>query len=572
MKLRSTLTFGLITASVATGCSALLSLGDYTIGPADASMAEGGGDSGTDAADDVATDSVVYECTTNAECTARATAAGPTYADAAADAADSGPVDQLDSGTVPAICVKSVHKCARVLSTDCNAITGDYLNDNAILVATMFTTKPASQLATNLPRQQSATLAAEEINSAGGIPGANGSPARPLVVVSCDEGANLVRVGAHLVNDLHVPAIVGPNTSQDTIDLTQKISAGGGTLVMTPTGVASSITSLADNNLAWRDVPSDVQRAPLMISQINEIELKDIKTRNGAAAVKMGIIYRNDALGVGTQTSLNALVLNGQTLSQNISANLVKVDAYDPKAPNQAAIVASYAAFRPDIIALIGTAESITQVMVPLEAAYTGDAGPDAGGYRPFYMLIDSSKVPQLLTAVTGNDDLRHRIRGTGVTPEPTLSAPVYNSFSTDYFSRFATLPSASGTGPSYDAMYSVAYAIAATRSMPVTGANIALGLRRLAASGDAGAGPRISVGPTTILAAFQALDLPANQITGIGTFGPLAWDLNGDVVGGTLEMWCIGLPGPAPAFQSSGLTFDIKTQAYAGSYVQCAP
>ena len=83
--------------------------------------------------------------------------------------------------------------------------------------------------------------------------------------MSCDESTNLLRAGGHLVNDLHVPAIVGPNTSQDTLDVSTKVTVPGGTVVMSPTGVASSIAALTDNDLTWLMVPSDVQRAPLMI-------------------------------------------------------------------------------------------------------------------------------------------------------------------------------------------------------------------------------------------------------------------------------------------------------------------
>ena len=45
----------------------------------------------------------------------------------------------------------------------------------------------------------------------------------------------------------------------------------------------------------------------------------------------------------------------------------------------------------PEIV-LAGTAEAVSKVMVPLEAQWTGDV-------RPHYVLIDSTKVPELITA-----------------------------------------------------------------------------------------------------------------------------------------------------------------------------
>jgi hypothetical protein len=57
-----------------------------------------------------------------------------------------------------------------------------------------------------------------------------------------------------------------------------------------------------------------------------------------------------------------------------------------------------------------------------------------------------------------------------------------------------------------------------------------------------------------------------------MGTFGPLAWDANGAIMGGTIEMWCIGAPSGTPAYQTSGLFYDIATQQKTGQYTQCGP
>jgi ABC-type branched-subunit amino acid transport system substrate-binding protein len=282
--------------------------------------------------------------------------------------------------------------------------------------------------------------------------------------------------------------------------------------------------------------------------------------------LRLGIVFRNDALGIGTRTSLNALVFNGKALADpaNLGTN-VEISPYDPTQPNQTAIVDDYVNFAPDIIVLAGTAEAVTKVMSPLEAAWKG--GADAGAStRPYYVLIDSVKVPELIAAVTGNDDLRRRVRGTGVTPAAT-SAPVLNAFKVDYLLQYPTgSATTSGMGPSYDATYAIAYAIAATSGQPVTGRTIAQGLRKLA-----GGTTTIDIENTQILAAFQAL-VQGQQIKAIGTYGPLAWDKNGAVVGGTIEMWCIGATAAIPAFGSSGLVYDIASGQAHGAYAQCGP
>ncbi len=476
-------------------------------------------------------------CKSNVQCTEQATRA------------------EGASAPVAAVCVKSSGRCVKLLSDDCDAVTGDYENDDSIVIGSLFSTQGA-QAATNIARQQSAMLAVTQINNVGGVPAANGSP-RKLVLVSCNETVDLMRAGDHLVNELKVPAIVGPNTSQDTIELSGAISVPAGTVLMSPTAVASSIGDLLDDGFTWLMVPSDVQRAPLMISQINELET-ELKAERNLTTVKLGIVFRDDALGVGTRTSLNDLVLNGKSISDAVNlGNNVHINPYSFGAADQGPLVDEYLAFLPDIIVLGGTAEAITQVMVPLEAGW-----PE-GEARPEYVLIDSVKVPDLITAVTGNDNLRARIRGTGITPSPS-SVDVYNSFKVDYQIAYPGATMVSGMGPAFDAAYAIALALAARAGDPVSGTAVKQGLRMLSGGNDA-----IDLGPTKVLSAFQKL-AAGDKIDARGTFTSLEWSDEGTVLGGTIEVWCIGGTADKPAYQSSGLTYDLMTNEESGEFKPC--
>jgi ABC-type branched-subunit amino acid transport system substrate-binding protein len=371
-----------------------------------------------------------------------------------------------------------------------------------------------------------------------------------------------MRAGSHLIQELHVPAIIGPNTSQDTLTLSQTLSIAAGTVLMTPSAVASSIADLNDEDLTWLMAPSDVQRAPLMIKQINDLETQ-LKAARNKSTLKFGIIFRDDALGQGTKSALVPLLINGKSLTDPTQFNVtVNIDGYSPTAPNQDALVAKYRDFAPDIIALAGTAEAVTRVMSPLETAWTA---PD----RPYYVTIDSVKVPELFAAAAASADLRSRVRGTGIT-QTSQSRLVYTNFTLAYSGRYGQQPGAASTGPSYDAAYSIAYALAATKDLPVTGKNIAAGLRKLA-----GGPTLIEVGRTRAVAAFTKLsgggDGGGENITAIGTFGPLEWDSTGSPVSAALEMWCVTAPeGGMPGAASSGLFYDLKTKQYSGTYTQC--
>lgn len=481
-----------------------------------------------------------FVCSTNRECSDRLTAAG-------------------SSKPTPAVCLRAERRCARLTSEDCREVTGDFLNDDAIIIASLFSTT-GPQATTNQHRQQAASLAVSEVNAAGGIPaGRTSARGRPLVMVSCDEVADLKRVATHLVHELHVPAIVGPNTSQDTLDLSTMFTIEAGTLVISPTAVASSISDLLDDDLTWLMVPSDVQRAPLMIGQVNALEEQLVRER-GRDRLRLGVIYRNDALGIGTRVSLNGLRFNGAPIAaQENLGSQVRMDGYEFSSPDQNALVSTYVQFAPDVIVLAGTAEAITGIMLPLEQQWDVARNP-----RPQYLLTDSSKIPELLDAVSRDDDLRRRIRGSGVTPSPG-SQPVYNAFRLDYGATFDGSVTFSGMGPAYDASYAVAYALAAMHDAPITGASIAQGLRRL------GNGRKVvEVGLTTVLAAFQEL-VAGESIRALGTFSPLEWTPSGAVASATLEVWCVS-GGATPAFRGSGLTFDIGTQAFSGTYSGCTP
>ena len=515
------------------GCNSVLGLNNYTISKATEK------DAGPVAV-------IETGCKTNAECVASFTA--QVTADAGAD------VEK-----VPAICLKDEGACVQLTSEDCKTVTGDYENDKAIVIGSLFAVQGTTS-AQNLPRQQSAILALNEVNdNGGGIPTETAGSSRPLVMVSCDTSVNLVRAATHLVHDIKVPAIVGPNTSQDTLDVSNKVTIQAGTVVISPSAVASSIGDLIDNDLTWLVVPSDEQRAKPMIKNINDLE-GTLKTQRSLTNIKLSIIYRNDALGIGTRTSMDALTINGASLSSPLNAGNpsgnVHIDPYDATQTDYSPILTKEVAFAPDIVVLAGTAESVTKVLTPLEQQWTA---PN----RPYYYLIDPSKGADLLKAVTGNDNLRARVRGTGATPGAD-SQPVNNAFNLDFLAKYNVSPTASGTGPSYDATYALAYALASIKDQPITGANVAKGLRMLAGGTD-----KVNTGPRDIMMAFSDL-ASGRAIAGVGTYCPLEWDAHGSVMGGTIEMWCIGVSGTSPTFQSSGLTFDIKTQTYAGSYMQC--
>jgi ABC-type branched-subunit amino acid transport system substrate-binding protein len=487
------------------------------------------------------------ECETNRECTEQATEASN--------------VTGGGGAVVPSICLKEQGKCARLLNEDCDQVTGDYLDDDAVFIGSMFSTKGAlgASPVVAAQRRQSAMLAVDQINAAGGIPGAATGKTRPLVMVSCDDSLELVRSAEHLA-DVGVAAIVGPTSSASALTVTQEVTAARKIAVLTPTAGAAALADLDDGGFTFQMVPHDTQRGVILLDQINTLE-DALRKERSVETIKLGIVFRDDALGQGTRAALDALTVNGRALADpvNLGKN-VRIDGYAPATPGWEALVAAHLKLLPDIIVLAGLSETVPNLITPLEAAWP------AGTPRPYYVGIDAMQAPPLLDAAAKSDDLRHRIRGTGVTQSPE-SVAVNNSFRLAYSAHYPdTTAFAPGMGPAFDAVYAIGFALAATRSKPASGESVVAGLRQLS-----GGTRRIDVEQTQLLGGFSELGRGA-AIDAVGTIGRLKWSDAGAMLGGALDVWCVGMPGGTPAFQSSGLTYDLGAAAYAGKFEQCAP
>lgn len=501
--------------AAAGGCANIYGLGDYTTGDPPA-PASGSGDA--PAADlgsgHPASADVQPACKTSADC---------------------------GSG---AVCVRPNGRCAPLASAECPRTFGDPTKDGAVVVGAIV----------DEPLEQAVALAVEEIADAAGP--------RPLVLVACDP-TRAVGAAHHLVDDLRVPAIVGPIAAEDVLDVTQQVSAKGGTLVMTPSSLASAISNLADDDLTWRAVPSDAQRANLVIQQMSALE-DVLRTTRSLTTVKLGIVHRTDALGTSARDAISGkLIINGRFINDAANAANVSIDAYATAADEsaQAAIVTRYAsAFKPDMI-FVTAPEQVGSVLVPLEQALTAARAVN----RPYWVLSEAAKTKALLDAVGTPGmpaDLRRRIRGIGATSDPQ-SAPVFAAFKSRFAAKYGAAPPSVATAAAYDATWAVAYALAATSNGAPSGASVARGLRAL------GVGGAMTVGPTDAAQGMQSV-ATGKSVSLRGTNTLLQWDAKGDIAGGTVEAWCIGAAGGAPAFGSSGLTMDVQTQVVGGAFVQC--
>lgn len=505
----------LLWAAALGGCEQVLGLGEYLV-PAVEAAADGG----------------ELFCKTHSDCQS-------------ASAPDSG---------APSSDYCHAGRCVALLSLDCETVTGPAHDKRALLIGSLFSISGA-QRQTNLARQQSAMLAVEEINAAGGVRFPAADDLRPLALVSCDAGRDLSRASHHLIDELGVNAIVGPNTSQDTLDLATQLSIASRTLLVSPTAQAASIADLLDRDLSWVMVPSDLQRAPLLLTRIRGLELQ-LRAERPERPLRLGVVLRDDVLAQGARAALSNLDWNGQPVAAGAD---LRIDSYAPTGAQIAALVTEYVTFAPDVIVLVGTAETVSQFMAPLERAWKAD-----DTQRPHYVVTDSSKVPELLELVRDNPDLRARVTGIGVQPTPE-AAPNQAAFARAYARRYGEdHGSIFGTGQAYDTVYALALAYTRVAHAPARGDELAWGMRGLY-----GGMATFTLQAPSLQAAQEEL-LRGRAIRALGSFAPLRWDDRGALVEGSVEVFCLAADGGEPVFKSSGLSYDVASAETLGVFKPC--
>lgn len=498
-------------------------------------------------------DEPLPECTTHAECTEWL---------------------QSEAGsTTPMLghCVQPLGKCVPLLSDDCRVVTGDPLDDDAILLGSLLTEE--------LRHTDSAILAVEELNSAvagGGIPrpGNQGKP-RPLVLLSCVESAtNPLPAARHLLETLRVPAVVGPDIDENALDIVREllVDQHSDTALMSPSSLIDDLGSLADSNLMWRDVPSGLALAPLVFLAYSDLEHSLRATKPN---LQLGIVYRDDAFGQNAVAQISARAsFNGLPLSDPTNAASVRISKY-PRgdAAALALLVKEYQADPPDLMLLLGGVESITGFMQPLELALGRTTDARATTNKPTYLLFESNKVGELLELVDPDKapgvptDLKSRVRGVGLAPTSS-SEPVNDAFRLAFANRFGRNPGGTGMGPTYDAVYAFAAALASTAAAPPSGGSVAAGLATLSTTQPGGAGP-LRVGRLDALRILSASSTgPAPAV--LGTLSQLKWLDNGDYVGGVGELWCISVSNGSPYFASGKLSMDLQTRDVSGAWTPC--
>jgi branched-chain amino acid transport system substrate-binding protein len=314
--------------------------------------------------------------------------------------------------------------------------------------------------ATHAARERSSRLAFKQVNDELGLDG------NLFGVVQCTYEADsefddlkpsdaALSSAHYLVDDLGVPAILGPAGSGDTSAVYQAL-AGTGTLVISPSATSPALTDLdppasdAEPGLLWRTAPPDTLQGPVIA--------EDMKARGVASTF---VIAQKGAYGEGLATVFQA----------SFKTATLRVFGSD----NERTAQITEGGDAPDTEVLF---ISSTQADV---IAFLSAAGQNPGYAGKTFFLTDAAANKEVIDG--SPPALYPRIRGTR--PKPVDPAdPVFNNFRGGYASEYKNedVTAFSFAAHMYDATWLLLYGAASSQFSEdsVTGLGIARGLRKL--------------------------------------------------------------------------------------------
>ena len=341
-------------------------------------------------------------------------------------------------------------------------------------------------------RERAFDLAVKHINAAGGVLG------RPVETVSRDstqDPAVAAEEARRMIEDDGVHALVGPNSSANTLVVVEQITGPAGIPTISPSATSPELTSAADDDFFFRTVLSDSAQGPVLARVTRERGFTNV-----------GLIYRDDAWGRGLYESfaaawtgtLQAVVLNAEQTS--FLSELRETASRGAQA------------------LVVITPEAEAEVIIR-EATQSDLYGS--------FVLGDALKSPALARAV-GVDRLAGTYGTAGAAePETTIA----DAWDTAFTAEYGSLPAYAYVRETYDA--TVALALAAQAAGSVEGAAIRDRLRTV----GSGPGVVVTAGADGVAAALRILS-EGGAVDYEGAAATMDWDGNGDLKRGHIGIW----------------------------------
>ena len=376
------------------------------------------------------------------------------------------------------------------------------------------------------PIENAVLLAVEDFNSVASLEGG-----RKVGWVGCDSRGDpeqAVAAAQYLIENLGVPAIVGPAFSGEMIDVVEQVTTDANVFVISPTATAKSISDLDDEGLAWRTISSDVYQAAAIADRLALVE---------PAPNRILVLAKQDLYGQELLEDLSPRleqVLPSAAVGTLFYPDPIGFDDEDELRAAYGQVIATGFEQNADTVVVLGTSEAREIVLSYLLAL--------EGSMRPLpRFVVSHGGVPSLLDVVdTVDPDFAPilMMKLEGVSPqaqEPTT----FDQFNIRYRIRFSDLEALSASPLGYDAAMVTLLAMVSAGEQAADGVQIARAVPDLV---EGTAVPFVS-GLEFIVEAVGALEGGGTiDITGVS--GPLDFDLVAGEVRSDLIGWDV-VPRP---------------------------
>ena len=276
--------------------------------------------------------------------------------------------------------------------------------------------------------RDSAQMAFDEVNAAGGINGA--TIATKTADSTCIDAAAATTAAEGLVNTDNVMAIMGADCSGVTTAVVNNVSVVSGVPTISPSATSPALTDIEDKDMFFRTAPSDARQGEVLVDVLLSKGVKNI-----------AITFSNSDYGKGfSEAVAKEFEAKGGTISINAP--------HDDGKGDYSAEVAALAAAGGDVLVVLGYADQGGAGII--------QAALDTGAFSTFAMgdgMHASSLVEKFGDSLEGSYGTVPSAQGEG----------------RDAFVAAAEAagidPASSFTGESYDAAALIALAAAAATS-----------------------------------------------------------------------------------------------------------
>lgn len=376
------------------------------------------------------------------------------------------------------------------------------------------------------PMAKAMKLAVNDVNRGNGINGTR----MGLIFCNTDGENSKAQEAANHLAKIGVQAVLGPDFSGYTLEVVPGTLIPNGMLAISPSATAPAISGLDDDSLMWRTVASDKIQATVLADLIQYVKDDVVVAQGDKPRIAMMVRESDpyaDGLSQGTIEGLPTSTVDDEDAFKTFIYPNAAIGMNDY---TQAAL--DVAEYKPDIVLLWG----LTEVWDIIEVL-DGLLEEDAQLTDTIYITADGGKdtvkaddVGSMRPSLTG------RVWGTAPRSLSADEYAPYKAFKVRWSSEHAT---DADTHPfitnAYDAVYLLAFSIAASNSSYPTGAQLAEGMKKLTDP----KGTPIVANQQDFPAGVTALS-NGKTIDFSGASGPLEFDDNGDPVSTTVSLWCL--------------------------------